>query len=147
MNESKLTAAEKAIYQKARTLLKKGTDAVAFSDAFFGTQGALRALWKTDADRKRVIESELYRWLQAQAAELRRRDAKTFEQEIEAFSGRLSVVVPKSLHAALRREAKLEGISQSELIRLKLSIPYRLIARLLADPREDDRPRTERSAI
>ena len=41
------------------------------------------------------------------------------------------MVVPKSLHAALKREAVQEGISLSELIRLKLGVAYRDIAGLL----------------
>jgi len=56
-----------------------------------------------------------------------------FEKEIAAHSGRLTVVVPKSLHAALKKEAAQEGVSLSELIRLKLGVAYRDVAdRLVA---------------
>ncbi len=41
--------------------------------------------------------------------------------------GRLTVSVPRRLHVALKREAAGEGVSLSELIRLKLSWPYRQV--------------------
>lgn len=42
----------------------------------------------------------------------------------ESLSGRSTIVVPKSLHGALRQEA-VEGISLTERIRLSLVVPLR----------------------
>ena len=55
-----------------------------------------------------------------------------FERETRSSSGRLTVVVPRSLHGALKGEAANEGVSLSELIRLKLAVPYRQMTELLA---------------
>ncbi len=124
--------AERDILREAKKVLAKGTSAVEVSALFFGPDGHLRKLWKTDADRKKVTASELYKWLQKLLAELRAREAADFDSDIASHSGRLTVMVPKSLHAALKREAAREGVSLSELIRLKLGVAYRDLAGLLA---------------
>ncbi len=122
---------EGEIYREAQNLLSRESSAIAFSARFFGPDGLLRRLWKTDAERKAVVASELYKCLQRSLSELRDREAAEFEREIASHSGRLTVVVPKSLHAALKREAAQEGVSLSELIRLKLGVAYRDVANLL----------------
>ena|SRR5579859_3093276 len=131
MDAKALNKTEREIFQEAERLESQGTSAAAFSARFFGSEGLLRKLWKSDSERKAVVASELYKWLQQRLSELRTRDAAAFDQEIAALSGRLTVVVPKSLHAALKREAVQEGISLSELIRLKLGVAYRDAANLL----------------
>lgn len=105
-------------------LLSGKVSAPELSALFFGPGGRLGALGKTEAQRKSLVDSDLYEWLQAQLAHLRQREVEQFEREIAELSGRLTVVVPKSLHAALEREAVHEGVSLSELIRLKLGVSY-----------------------
>lgn len=131
MNVRTLNKTEREIYREAESLRERGIAAPVFSARFFGSDGLLRTLWKTDGERKAVIGSELYRWLKDCLGGIRDRDVAAFEKEVAALSGRLTVVVPKSLHAALKREAVQEGISLSELIRLKLGVAYRDIAGLL----------------
>ena len=128
---SKWNKAEEHLKETATRMLEAGTDAPAFSARFFGQKGELRGLGETRKDRERILQSELYRWLKEKYEELRLRDAAAFEQEVKVASGRLTVAVPRSLHAALKSEAAAEGVSLSELIRLKLSIPYRQMANLL----------------
>ena len=115
----------KELLDEAAQLVKKGIDAVAFSEHFFGPSGRLRSLWDTDEERRKLVNSRTYKMLQRQFAVLRSRDATSFEQDMERLSGRLTITVPKSLHAALRTEAAQEGESLSELIRLKMGISYR----------------------
>jgi predicted HicB family RNase H-like nuclease len=134
MDVKTLNKTEREIYQEAEQLRARGTSAPAFSARFFGSDGLLRKLWKTEADRKAVVASELYQWLKQCLAEIRDREVAEFEKEVASLSGRLTVVVPKSLHAALKREAVQEGISLSELIRLKLGVAYRDVAGLLVTP-------------
>ncbi len=137
MDVKALNKIEGEIYREAQEMISGGTSAVAFSARFFGPDGLLRKLWKTDAERKAVVASELYKWLQRSLNEVRNREAAEFEREIASHSGRLTVVVPKSLHAALKREAAQEGISLSELIRLKLGVAYRDVTGLLAGRDQD----------
>ena len=128
---SKRNEAEEHLKEIAMRMLEAGTDAPTFSARFFGPKGELRGLGETRKDRERILQSELYRWLKEKYEELRLRDAAAFEQDVKVASGRLTVAVPRSLHAALKSEAAAEGVSLSELIRLKLSIPYRQMANLL----------------
>ena len=131
IDESKLNEAEGQLRETAKSMLVAGTDAPTFSARFFGPKGELSQLGETRKDRELILRSELYRWLKERYEELRLRDAAQFEQDIKVASGRLTVAVPRSLHAALKGEAAAEGVSLSELIRLKLSIPYRQMANIL----------------
>jgi predicted HicB family RNase H-like nuclease len=129
LNVSALGKAEREIYEEARELLETGTGVTAFVERFFGPAGKLAAWSKNEAERGKLVQSELYQWLQRQAAELRRQEAQIFERDAEACSGRLTITVPRSLHAALKQEARWEGVSLSELIRLKLAVPFQLAIR------------------
>jgi predicted HicB family RNase H-like nuclease len=120
--EKRLDSAAKAIREDASQLLAQGTSAVDFSERFFGPSGRLRELWASDSERSALVQSELFKWLQERLADLRRKEAALFADEAAKLSGRLTVVVPRSLHAALKREAVLEGVSLSELIRMKLTV-------------------------
>ena len=61
------------------------------------------------ADKGILSHQELYKWLKARYTELRLRDAAQFEREIRSAAGRLTVVVPRSLHGALKTEAAYIG--------------------------------------
>lgn len=134
-----MNATEKAIQLQAKKLLRDGVTAPEFSRIFFGPQGRLRELWTTSQERRQVVGSELYRWLQQQLAGLRSREVEEFEEEVRGLSGRVTIVIPKSLHAALKREAQLEGVSLSELMRLKLAVQYSQSTRRLTAKRASAR--------
>ena len=131
MEPSKWSDANERLRALATRMIKEGVDAPIFSSRFFGPTGELGALGKTRAQREQIVQSKLHRWLKERYEELRLRDAARFEQDIKSASARLTVAVPRSLHVALKREAAAEGVSLSELIRLKLSIPYLQVANLL----------------
>ncbi len=135
LDESNLSPQERKIYRQAAQLLERGVDAPAFSARFFGTNGELAQLGNGREARQAILESQLYRWLKARYTELRLQDAARFEQETRSAAGRLTVVVPRSLHGALKSEASSEGVSLSELIRLKLAVPYRQMTDLLVPRR------------
>ena len=123
IDESQLDPQERKVYRRATALLEGDVDAPAFSARFFGPESELARLGTGREERRSILKSELYKWLKARYEELRLRDAGRFEKETRAASGRLTVVVPRSLHAALKSEAASEGVSLSELIRLKLAVP------------------------
>ncbi len=125
-----LSEPEERVYRLATELLAQGADATSFSDRLFGPEGEVSRLARDRKDRERILQSELYRWLKARYTELRLQGAVEFDKELRP-SGRLTVVVPRSLHLALKGEAASEGVSLSELIRLKLAVPYRQMTRLL----------------
>jgi predicted HicB family RNase H-like nuclease len=135
-----LSEDEKVIYQAAVEALRQGTTVAAFTEQFFGPEGMLRRLATTKAEREVLVKTKLYQWLKEQVVEMRRTEAKAFNQETATLSGRLTVVVARSLHSALRREAVEEGVSLSELIRLKLSLPYSEAVALLSAGTKRKRP-------
>ena len=137
MDNRRRKMVEGSISREAKKMIERSPTAAEFSAHFFGPKGRLRQLWTDDAERTEVVKSPLYKELQLMLAQLRTREADSFEQDVERFSGRLTVVVPKSLHAALKLEAAAEGISLAELIRLKLGVPYRLSVRLMAPGKSD----------
>ncbi|MBI3270366.1 MAG: hypothetical protein HYZ53_15260 [Planctomycetes bacterium] len=102
---------------RAVEMLADGVDSLTFSNFFFAPSGVLCALWKTEAERRAVAASELFQWLQERVSDLE-------EQEACAQPGRVTIAVPRSLQAGLKREARAEGVSLAELMRLKLGIPY-----------------------
>lgn len=122
---------EKRVYDNALRMLNEGMDAPGFSASFFGADGEFSRLGTTREERERILKSDLYRWLKLKWEELRLADASRFDDLLTRASGRLTLTVPRSLHAALKSEAAAEGVSLSELIRLKLTIPYRQMADLL----------------
>ena len=119
-----MKAPEKTLQSEAKKMLKSGVTAPEFSAHFFGPAGKLASLCSTSAERKLIVSSEIYRWLQQQLAILRAQEAEAFNQETKALSGRVTIVIPKSLHAALKQEATSEGVSLSELMRLKLAVKF-----------------------
>lgn len=123
---------EAQIRRAAVEMLNRHASVGEFSSRFFGPDGMLRGLWKTEDDRRQLVSSPIYRELRSMLASLGEREVAAFDADAERLSGRLTVVVPKSLHAALREEAVREGISLSELIRLKLGLPYRLTSQWIA---------------
>jgi len=144
IDEAVLDLPERQVYRQACELLEQHVDAATFSARFFGQQGALAQLGTGQPERERILQSDLYRWLKARFTELRLRDAARFEKDTRLAAGRLTVVVPRSLHAALKSEAVAEGVSLSELIRLKLAVPYRQTTDLLI-PRERSPARSRRA--
>lgn len=126
---------EKTLQSEAKKMLKSGVTAPEFSAHFFGPAGKLASLCSTPAERKLMVSSEIYRWLQQQLAILRAQEAELFNQETKALSGRVTIVIPKSLHAALKQEATSEGVSLSELMRLKLAVKFSQSARRLTKRR------------
>lgn len=116
---------EQALLHEAEALLKKGASAAEFSAHFFGPQGKLPALCHTQEQRAALARTGAFQQLQSMLSTLRAQEAQAFEKEIGQLSGRVTISVPRSLHAALKREAAFEHVSLSELMRLKLSIPYK----------------------
>jgi len=127
---------DKTLQSEAKKMLKSGVAAPEFSAHFFGPTGKLASLCSTAAERKQLVSSEIYRWLQGQLATLRAQEAELFTQETKALSGRVTIVIPKSLHAALKQEASSEGVSLSELMRLKLAVKFSQSARRLTRRRK-----------
>ncbi len=125
MNAKTAEHTEKALLHEAQALLKKGASATEFSAYFFGPKGKVPSLCHTRKQRDALASTSAFKRLQKMLSTLRSKEARSFEREIEQLSGRVTINVPRSLHAALKQEAAFEHVSLSELMRLKLSVPYK----------------------
>jgi ribosomal protein S30 len=109
------------------------------SRALFSPEhGAFAKAGKTRAQREQLAEHPLYRQAQSRLSELRQVEAVAFRAKTAAPDSRparMTVQIPRSLHAALKTEAAREGVSVSELVRLKLGFPYSALSQtLIAQP-------------
>jgi hypothetical protein len=91
------------------------------SNALFDpVQGIITRTYPTRADREVFVKTEQYqkiRKLLADAIEMH----GLVEGATPRKSGRFVVRVPRSLHAALEREAEKEGVSLNQLVVAKLA--------------------------
>ncbi|MEE8583552.1 MAG: hypothetical protein V3T83_01745 [Acidobacteriota bacterium] len=82
-----MTKTEREIYEEAARLLDEGISAVDFSAHFFGSGGRLLELTKNRKGREILVETDLYKWLQTQVAQLRRQESRRFKREVASVSG------------------------------------------------------------
>ncbi len=71
------------IYKEARQLLLSGIRAAEFSRHFFGPQGRLKEFWHSKEDREKLVQTHLWKWLQSELADLRKKEARYFEKELK----------------------------------------------------------------
>ena len=116
------------LLEEARDFERKGADSASFSNHFFSQGGRLSRVVHSKEEWDAFVKSDVYRKIKEIDGKLRKRDIETFEAAIQAASGRLTVIVPKSLHVGLRLEAEKEGVSMAELIRVKLACPLSVSA-------------------
>lgn len=91
-------------------------------NAMFGVGGEFSRLFKTPEERTEFSKTPEYAQIWAIINQLRDNSG---EPPIEEFSGKMSLRLPKSLHAALAREAENEGVSLNQLIIVKLATELR----------------------
>ncbi|MEK7316909.1 MAG: toxin-antitoxin system HicB family antitoxin [Candidatus Eisenbacteria bacterium] len=125
-------ALEANVRREVEALLAAGSNARVISARVYGPDGLLRKLAQDREAREAFTRSGVASWLKERLAELRTDEIGEFERDIESLSGRMTLVVPKSLHAALKREAAAEGVSLAELLRLKASVPLKETSARLA---------------
>jgi hypothetical protein len=126
-NESWETRVQEVLAEKQTT--------VELSETLFGPNGLFAQVGQTREQREKLLQHPLYQKAQARLSEVRQAEVARFEADLEAFESppeRLTIQIPRSLHAALRAEAAREGVSLPELVQLKLGFPYLLLAQALA---------------
>ena len=121
--------------ERVREAIESGRTTVELSETLFGPDGLFAEVGRTREQREQLLRNPLYGQAHARLNELRRSEISRFEKDIEAFeprSARITVEIPRSLHAALEAEAVREGVSLSDLVRLKLSFPYIFLTHAIA---------------
>ena len=124
--------------EQAEELLSHDLTAREFSQKLFSQGGLFSQACRSREDREKLLSHPLYRRAQSRFSDLLEEEGRRFEANVAAGQtrpARMTIQVPRSLHAALKREAAQEGVSLSELVRLKLGFPYsRLTRQLIEQP-------------
>ena len=113
------------IFAEVQRLAKKSRTWADLSNALFDPlDGLVVRRFADPADRAAFRKSETYEKLHALVEEKMRQTGVAAGAE-PAKSGRFVVRLPKSLHAALEREAVSEGTSLNQLVLAKLAARLR----------------------
>lgn len=75
----------------------------------------------TETKAASAAQKAIQAWLEAAAAAGRQIPEPTVAEPIDRYSGRFLLRVPRSLHARLARQAKVEGVSLNQYITHRLS--------------------------
>lgn len=108
---------------KAQELARSAETWADFSNALFDPFGGLLTrAFPSKADRQAFAQTEEYRKIQDLLSEVMDRTGFVPGATPKKKSGRFVVRLPSSLHAALEREAKAEGVSLNQLVLAKLAV-------------------------
>jgi hypothetical protein len=118
-NMSTTTKAQQALHF-AKRKVKECDNWIDFSNALFGIGGKLGELFTTEPERTQFTRTPEYEQIMQMMDELQ-------GPEADDYSGHFMVRGPRSLHAALMKEAEAEGVSLNQLCISKLSMQLRAI--------------------
>ena len=108
--------------QLAQELQQKGKNWLEAHNALFGIGGKCGQLFPTETERTAFAKTQAHRQMTDILSQLPEPPVQSKTPTLEEASGNLHVRLPRSLHAALRREAEAEGTSLNQLIVAKLSM-------------------------
>lgn len=122
MNETKA----KEFVSFARQVAHEETVWADWHNRVFGVDGKFAEVFPTDTERMEFSESGYYVQIEKLADALR--EGKRIEEytlPVTTASGKLLLRLPKSLHEALAKKARDEGVSLNQLIVYRLAITLR----------------------
>lgn len=112
------------LVQQVGDIIKTETNPIRFSSKVFGPDGLFAKYAPGQEDRKKLIRSDIWRKARARLKELTVSSRKKFEADADKYKAsspiRLSVSLPRSVYARLRSDAQKEGTTISEEIRREL---------------------------
>lgn len=119
---------EKRVLSKAEEMARTVNTWADLCNALFNpSDGLLTTAYRTRAEREAFLKTEQYqriRQLVSQAIETH----GLVEGATPKKSGRFVVRLPRSLHAALEREAEREGVSLNQLVVAKLAAQLKTLS-------------------
>ena len=118
----------KTILEKANDYIKKSKTWADFANALFDPfDGELARLFPTEQERIAFIQTDEYKKIKALFIK-KIDETGLIEGANPQKSGRFVVRLPRSLHAALEREAETEGTSLNQLVVTKLAVQLESVA-------------------
>ncbi len=116
------------LLRAAEELAHSVTSWADLSNALFDPlEGIVSRSFETRAEREAFMQTEEYRQIRQLLEEARDRFGLSAGATPKR-SGRLVVSLPRSLHAALEREAAVEGVSLNQLVIAKLALQLKDLA-------------------
>ncbi len=119
---------EQKLLERAKKLASAAPTWADFSNALYDPEsGLLAKAYRDEGERAAFTKTPEYQEIRRLMAQMMRRTG-VVEGATPLKSGRFVVRVPKSLHAALEREAADEGVSLNQLVVAKLAVGLKKIA-------------------
>ncbi len=121
-----MTKAQRLLHQ-AREAARTAQTWADFSNFLYDPfTGLITTAYPSRAERQKFIQTPEYREIQGLLEKVRE-ETGLVEGATPTKSGRFVVRLPQSLHAALEREAKQEGVSLNQLVVAKLAAQLRTV--------------------
>jgi HicB family len=124
----------RAVVAKARKVLEfaqeraaRSADWLELSNALFGPGGKATELFEKETERTAFTRTEEYKQVLALLDTLPQPQIHGFVDMVASANGAISVRLPRSIHAALLVEAKMEGVSLNQLCVAKLVAQLRAV--------------------
>ena len=114
----------KQVLDEARRLHRRGVSSTEFWNALCGIDGQLSRLFPTQSERvafSKTPEWKKFHELWQELQEVDKQSDRVFATSTSSANGTVILRLPKSIHAALIREAEHEGTSLNQLCVAKLS--------------------------
>jgi hypothetical protein len=109
------------ILDEAQKDFEAGMNHLDFHNKYLGVGN--KYIPKDEKERAEFMETGIFREIQKMVAALQEKQPEVhLPDDIESYSGKFIVRVPKSLHMALVKEAEAEGISLNQLVAVKLAV-------------------------
>jgi predicted HicB family RNase H-like nuclease len=123
----------KRVLSETRGYYGAARDWIALHNFVFGIAGSATSRFTTPADRTWFARTNEYAKIQEMLARKREEagDPEPVRDLVGTANGKISVRVPRTIHAALLAEAEAEGVSLNQLIAGKLTAQLRAVV----DPR------------
>ncbi len=119
------------VEDQVEKLLKEGAGWLQMHNAVFGIGGFATRLFATESDRRKFLASPEGERVNEMLDEARDDlgDPEGIAELSTKANGALSIRLPRSLHAALLAESKLEGVSLNQLCVSKLAVQLAALVR------------------
>lgn len=109
------------ILDEAQKDFEAGMNHLDFHNKYLGVGN--KYIPKDEKERAEFMETGIFREIQKMVATLLTKQPDVYlPDEVEGYSGKFIVRVPKSLHMTLAKEAEAEGVSLNHLVAVKLAV-------------------------
>ncbi len=109
--------------ERIRKIIENERSATKLSQELFGQEGLFSKLAPTVDEKKKLVETDIFKTALRKLSQLQKGDVSAFERKIRELSPpvRVTVTLPRDVYACIKSEANKAGASISEIIRDTMS--------------------------